>query len=298
MEAAGLNSFRPLMEFEESFCQSPEQVSLHRQYMIELAKERLGNAPPYPFLRDTWVGGYRSPFLDHLRELRAQAGNSFESYDRSKRWLIELSPCKFNETELRYTQSAEHRRRKAPYLERRRELRLGEIARYSSGMSAQFGLGKKGRLRLARAVIEECLPPGEFKYDSWRATSSLLVFSKELSPKVSLCWLLDGNQLLKPIGIRPEDQIGYLDIALVLESRKIKGRPRDPAREHWLVISYNYAAPIDGLECEYGRFESLSELETLIRAHLFVYCSMAQSIEGCLSEGLEALSTGDACGAN
>ena len=51
-------------------------------------------------------------------------------------------------------------------------------------------------------------------------------------------------------------------------------------------ISYNYAAPIDGAEWGYGRFDTLSELETLIRANAFAYGTMNGFIEAELNAQL------------
>jgi hypothetical protein len=289
MAAAGFASFRPLMTFRESFCSSPEDRIAHRMYMIELAKERLGNAPPYPHLRDEWASGYRSPFLTELRQARARAGNSFEAYDKSKPWLSELSPCRFVEMQLNYTDPAEYDRRKRSFLEEQRSLRCREIEMYATELSSRFGLEKSDRLNLCKAVVTDVFGQYGFQHDSVRSTKSCLVFSKPIVSIWSLCWVVDGTRLLRPTGTRAQDQIGFLDIFLELRDPEVKGL-FDHARHraHCLRIPCNYAAPIDGLEWGYSRYEALPELETLIRANSFVYGMLNEFLERELLRALEA----------
>jgi len=289
MTAVGFASFRPLMTFQESFCTSPEDRVVHRTYITELAKERLGNAPPYPHLRDEWASGYRSPFLTELRQARARAGNSFEAYDKSKPWLSELSPCRFAEMQLNYTNPAEYDQRKAPFLEEQRRLRFREVEMYATELSSRFGLEKPDRLKLCKAVVADAFGRYGFQHDSVRSTTSCLVFSKSMVSTWSLCWVIDGTRLLRPIGTRAQDQIGFLDIFLELRDPEVKGLSDNARhRAHCLRIPYNYAAPIDGLEWGYSRYETLAELETLIRANSFVYGTLSELLERELWRALEA----------
>lgn len=289
MTAAGFASFEPLMTFQESFCSSPEDRTVHRRYMVELAKERLGNPPPYPHLRDEWASGYRSPFLTELRQARARAGNSFETYDKSKPWLSELSPCRFAEMQLNYTDPAEYDRRKRPFLEEQRRLRFREVDVHATELSSRFGPEKSDRLRLCRAVVAETYGRYGFQHDVARSTSACLVFSKPMVSIWSLCWVVDGTRLLRPIGTRPQDQIGFLDIFLELRDPEVKGLSDNSRHQsRFLRIPYNYAAPVDGLEWGYSRYETLPELETLIRANSFVYGMLNEFLERELLRALEA----------
>jgi hypothetical protein len=159
----------------------------------------------------------------------------------------------------------------------------------ATALSNRFGLEKPDRLKLCRAVLADTFGRHGFRHDSARSTSSCLVFSKPVISVWSLCWVVDGTRLLRPIGTRAQDQIGFLDIFLELRDPEVKGLPNSSRhKSHCLRIPYNYAAPIDGLEWGYSRYETLAELETLIRANSFVYSTMNEFLERELLRGLEA----------
>jgi hypothetical protein len=160
---------------------------------------------------------------------------------------------------------------------------------YATELSSRFGLEKTDRLKLCKAVVADAFGRYGFEHDSLRSTSSCPVFSKPMASMWSLCWVVDGTRLLRPIGTRAKDQIGYLDIFLELRDPEVKGLPDNSRhRAHCLRIPYNYAAPIDSLEWGYSRYETLAELETLIRANSFVYGTLNEFLHRELSRALEA----------
>jgi hypothetical protein len=100
---------------------------------------------------------------------------------------------------------------------------------------------------------------------------------------------VDHPNLYQPTGTRPQDQHGFLDIQLdLLPPRRKRGEPKSIASAP-LRIGYNFAAPIDATEWDYGSFLTMPELETLLRAHAKVYSLMSEEIEQALLSGLRSL---------
>lgn len=290
MEAAGLSSFRPIMAFDESFCETPQEREFSRKVTIEVAKERLGNFAPYPYLRDDPGRGYRSTLLDQLRAQRAARGHSSETYDRAKPWLIELDPCRFRMVELIYTRNDELNARRRPFDEEHALLRQQEIARYATDLSKGVADSGGARRKICSSVLTQALGGLGFRPTSKAAAQSGALVEKPVGAGWCLVWNIDFVNLRRPTGTRPQDQIGYLDLDLDL-AQCSDLRPTDPQTIGGapLRISYNYAAPIDRSEWRYGTFRSLPELETLLRAHVTVYSMLHERIETALSGGLQSL---------
>jgi hypothetical protein len=290
MKSVGFSAFWPLLEWQESFCDSPEELALCRQVRIEVTKELLGNFWPHPYLRDDPGPGYRSPLLQQLRKARAERGYSFDTYDRSKPWLLELDPCKFRRIEFAFTHKKDAETRRAPYLERHSELRRQEVARYATSMSLEAADQEFLRRALCVVVLADALREVGFQpsKEAGRRTGTNLV-EKPLAGGWRLSWSVDYPNLYQPTGTRPQDQHGFLDIQLdLLPPRRKRGEPKSIASAP-LRIGYNFAAPIDATEWDYGSFLTMPELETLLRAHAKVYSLMSEEIEQALLTGLRSL---------
>lgn len=289
MKAAGLTSFQPIIELDESFCESEEERELSRRVTIEVAKERIGNFAPYPYLRDEAGPGYRSALLQRLRAQRAERGNSFEAHDRGKPWLIQLDPCRYRMFEMMFTRNDELTARQLPYNEANARLRQQEIARFATALS--LGVADSGgtRRKICGAVLAEVLGTLGFRSTSKSAARSGSLVEKALPGGWCLVWSVDFTNLRRPTGGRQQDQLGYLDLDLDLAPCSTKAAPVEQTIGHApLRIGYNYAAPIDRTEWNYGTFRSLPELETLLRAHATVYAMLHERIEEALVSGLQA----------
>jgi len=289
MKEVGLASFQTLMEFRESFCESAQERELHRNVVIEAAKERIGNFYPHPYLQDEPGPGYTSALLQRLRAERAARGNSFESYDRSKRWLIELDPCRYRLIEMMFTRNDELKKRQRPYLEAHARLRQDEIARYATALSANVADSASVRRKLCAAVLAELLGPLGFQAAGKVATQRGALVEKPLAGGWCLLWSVDLPNLRKPAHAGSQDQTGWLDLNLDLAPCSNLAPSSDQTiGSAPLRIGYNYAAPIDRTDWDYGNFRSLPELETLLRAHAIVYAMMHEQIESALLTGLKA----------
>jgi len=289
MKAAGFTSFVPIMEFDESFCETAEERELSRSVTIEVAKERIGNFEPHPYLRDEPGPGYQSALLQRLRALRAERGNSFESYDRSKRWLIELDPVRYRIVEMIYTRNDELAARRAPFDEAHARLRREEIERCTTALSLAAADSGGARRKVCGSVLAQSSEALGFQATNKAAARSGLLVEKALAGGWALVWSVDLVNLRRPTGERPQDRIGYLDIALDLAPCSHLSPPRERTIvDAPLRIGYNYAAPIDRAEWRYGTFRSLPELETLLRAHAAVYAMLHERIERAMTDGLLA----------
>jgi hypothetical protein len=142
------------------------------------------------------------------------------------------------------------------------------------------------------AGLTSCQPLLEFE-ESFCQTAEEHELSRSVTIEVAKERL--GNfepyfvNLRRPTVSRPQDQTGYLDLDLDLAQCSDRTlRPEQTIGSAPLRIGYNYAAPIDRTDWDYGTFRSSPELETLLRAHAAVYAMLHEQIEGGLLGGLQA----------
>jgi hypothetical protein len=70
LKAAGFEAFVPRRSYVESFAEGPEDLAIHRQCLVEMFKERLGQPTPILIFDEDLPNLYFSPFLQVLREQR------------------------------------------------------------------------------------------------------------------------------------------------------------------------------------------------------------------------------------
>jgi hypothetical protein len=294
MKAAGIDSFESIQKSNEAFCVSQQEAELSRMVQIEVAKERLGNFSPHPYLRDEPPLGYRSSLLQELRKRRAELGNSFDTSDRGKPWLVELDPCRYRRIEALFTQREAALARLRPFDEAHASARREEISRFATTLSAGTADDAKTRRALCALVLHDELSTHGFDRTPARSTRAGTVLEKPVAGGWSLTWSVDYPNLHQPAGSRPEDQHGFLYLYLDLQPATRIATSTEPSiGSAPLRISYNYAAPIDATEWGYGNFSTLPELETLLRAHAKVYAMMSAQIVAALARGLADIGVAD-----
>ena len=293
LRKSGFCSFEALLQFEESFCATPEAQQLRRQIAVEAAKETIGNASPYYYKSDETPQGYLSLFLEHLRHERTARGEAFALRDPLKPWLVELDYCKRAELECAYTRHAEFKARKSAYVDEERRLRQLEGDFHATALSRQLDpatFEKPVRVNLCKEVLAQAMGPHGFAQDRKRSSRSAIVFSKPLVADWALSWVIDPTNLFSPVGTRLEDQIGFLDIDFELRHSSVKGLQfHDESHQgHCIPVRYDAAAPFarEHNGKVYSRFTSPPELETALRAHLFFYTLIAEKVEQALASGL------------
>lgn len=283
MSADGYRSYEPLLTFEESFCSSQEGVKKHREYRVALAEEMVGNLQPYAYLRDDAPLGFRSPTLQELRAHRATSGNAFAVHDRSKPWLIELSPCKSHQVERMLSSSPSYEALRKPFLAEWSELRIQEVRAHGNKFASGDFNNKAARLAFCRAVAREAFEGFEFVDKSSGTRTVSVRLQKPLTEGWNLRWRVDGTNIYRPTGTRPEDQLGFLDAYVELVPVKGKGRV---SNNESVPVAYQNAAPLGYSEFRYDRFVAAAELEMLIRLHALVYGLVQHQLEGILRRTL------------
>lgn len=283
MSADSYRSYEPLLKFEESFCSSQEGIHKHRQYRVALAQEMVGNLQPYAYLRDDAPLGYRSPMLQELRAQRAAMGNAYAVHDRSKPWLIELSPCKSQEVEKRLSSSRSYDALRKPFLEEWSELRAQEVTSHGGKYVCSDFNNKAARLAFCRAVATEAFDGFEFEDKSSGSKTVSIRLQKPLTEGWNLRWRVDAANIYRPTGTRPEDQLGFLDVYLELVPASGKGRV---SSDEAVPVAYQYVAPLGYSEFRYDHFTTAPELEMLTRLHALVYGLVQRELEDTLTRTL------------
>jgi hypothetical protein len=100
LREAGFEAFLPRQRFIESFAANPHELEIHRQCVVESAKENLARPQPIRMDDAEFKQIYRSPFLQRLREERDKA-NGVPERKLSTRypggeaaWRLEFDPCR------------------------------------------------------------------------------------------------------------------------------------------------------------------------------------------------------------
>lgn len=293
MHKAGFSACKTLLQFQESFCATREQRQLHREIVVEAAKESIGNAHFY-WMSDETPQGYLSPLLEKLRQERIARGEAFATRDPLKPWLVEFDCCRRAEVELQYTRSIEYRARRSSYLDELRRLLVRDSEVHATALSLQLDpmtFEKPLRVKLCKEILAQVTRPYGFELDRQRSSRSAIVFSKSFVADWALSWIIDPANLFNPTGTRLEDQVGRLHLSLELRDASVKGLLFDEAAHqgHCIPIAYEAVAPLaSGGHRVYGTFCSPPELETALRAHLFFYAQIAAAVEDILASGLES----------
>lgn len=278
LEESGFAAFLPSSKFVDSFAENPEELALHRQCIIETAKERLGQPTPIRIYDEDFKQLYFSPFLQRLRAERDRVNGVpvrelGARYPGDSAWRHEVDPCQRRLVQTAATQrDALEARRNAMCEEETRAFER-EVAHHASGLGkARCAFDKRGRYGFFAAVMKRDAVRLGFVYDKSRSRANYPVFSKPMTGDWDLCWVLEESRpfLESPIQGR---FVPFLEI----RSRTLRGSLAKVESGEFLHIRYERI--IYGFSTAYWRFRNLDELETVIKAHLCFYSLIAQTIE-------------------
>ncbi len=277
----------PYHRFLQSFCESAEELELHRTCRIESAKEAFGRCFPLTFQAKGVC--YRSPVLQGLRDKNDRDNGVpvrllSKHYDREESaWRRHIDPAI-----RRQVQASIKDKQAADALwddmkDEERKLFALETSRCRTDLVEDFGFDEDGRYRFLAALLERELAPLGFQYAASRSSSRYPLYAKPVSADWDLCWALeDQKSFLLWLKVEP---------SLQLRSRKLRGKVEKYKIDEYLFV--DYALTILNFGQAYWKYTSLSGIETIIKAYACLYSLMAPRIEQAIHSVLgEALSQG------
>jgi len=287
LRQTGFAAFVPYYDFLNSFCSSEREQELHRQCLIEGAKNRL--ARPWPLVMFAPYQEHLpfSPFLQRLIDERDQQNGVPETQLSSRYpgelWRQEVDPCERRKTYMEIVEKESYAISWKTMLSKQRECLRLEVDRHASGLSVDLSFDKRGRYALYAAVMTLAARPLGFHFDKQLSYSDYPVFSQEVAGDWVLCWTIDDEKvfLLSPME-------GYFQPHLALRSKRVRGRLGKARVGEYFFIGYQHVVP--GFGNAYWKFQDLNELETVIRAHLYLYSLMAPIITEGIRNAVEGFS--------
>jgi hypothetical protein len=288
LQNAGFRAFIPRWKFTESFCATEQERELHRQCVIEGAKNWVGR--PYPPQHLRWTAAerallYSSPLMLRLASERDKE-NGVPTHKLSSRyplgearWRREFDPCLRRQWVANVGEPSVYKERWNTVLDEEARALEQEVAQQATGISRGHAFDKDGRFALFAAIMERDATPLGFCYDKAKSRQNYPVFSKSLGKDWDVCWAIEEPDLFC---LGPFE--GSLTPCLEVRSRTSKGRFDNLKFGECLHI--RHASIVPGFYGAYRVFRTLDKLETLIKAHLCLYYLMAPTIEGALKRVL------------
>jgi hypothetical protein len=277
LRKAGFNAFEPFEEFVLSYATSAEEVALHNRLIVEGPKTLLVDLPPH-LVRIWGTGPFHSEFIENL-EARRDKENGVPQHELESRypgeyvWRSEIDPCLRHMEYFRLTNSEAFDAQWDAVVEAMR-LRVAEEAKcFATGLSGAYSFTSSGRHYLFLAVMEREAKNLGFFYDKKRSSTICPVFSNRVTAEWDLCLFIED---FLTFVLTPFD--GIFDLYLEIRPRELPGGSRKGRAEEYPRMRLDRVVP--GFTNAYRKFRNLQELETIIKAHLFLYGLMAPIIEG------------------
>lgn len=288
LEAAGFAAWRPRYEFVKSFG-DPEDIEVHRRYLVEMAKIRLATPDPWRFSEAelTRVYSSSSAIFRQLKDTRDRL-NGVPEDELSRRyggagaaWRRPLDPCERKQIFASIHDKETYDGLWHAMLDERRRWFEEEVERHATDLCRAYTFDKDGRYGLFTAVMERDAAAFGFRYDKPKARPYCPVFSKPVSEHWDLCWAIEE---WKPFFSQFSPLEGRFVPYLELRGRNVRGRIGTAEMGEFLFIRFDHVVP--GFSDAYWKFYGLDELETMIKARLCLYGLVAPVIEGELRKAL------------
>jgi hypothetical protein len=278
LRKAGFNAFAPFEDFVLSYAKSDEEVALHNRVIVEEPKMLLIGLP-WRLVRLTRTGPFYSEFIENLKARRDEENGvpqrELESRYPGDRtvWRLEFEPCRRHMAYFEATNPEAFEAQWKAVVEAGRLRVAEEATRFATRLSEAYDFTSGGRHGLFVAVMEQEAKNLGFFYDKERSSPTCPIFSNSVTPNWDLCLAIEDflTFVLKPF-------VGHIDFCLEIRPRELPGGSRKGKAEEYLRIRFSRVVP--GFFHAYWTFHNLAELETLIKAHLFLYRLMAPIIEG------------------
>lgn len=290
LRLSGFKAFDPYNRFVESFCDSQEELLIHHRYIVEWAKERLGQPTPISIPDMDLV--YFSPFLKSLRSEREknngvpvdQLSSHFSGGECA--WRYQIDPCERRKVYSEVNHKDLYEMQRNIMLQQQRQQLEIEVRHHSTALSERYAFDKEGRYSLFNAVMYQSTHSTGLQFDKSRSRSAYPVFTKPINDNWDLCLVIE-----EPRFFNWSASEGDFSPFLEVRSKKLRGKLNKAEPGEFLNLRYCEIVP--GFFSAYRKFCSLAELETIIKAHLCLYETITPALEKGLQQGFNYLTQPD-----
>src|SRR6266567_3003216 len=154
LQEAGFEAFLPFEDFTLSFAASPDEIDLHRQCVMEMAKTLLGNPWPLMLVASRRDQLFRSPLLQDLRAKRDEENGLPENQLSSRYgggeawWRSQIDPCLRHMAYFQVNNQEIYDARWAEVIDAMKSQVQEEAERFASNLSRTYTFDRNGRYAL------------------------------------------------------------------------------------------------------------------------------------------------------
>jgi hypothetical protein len=285
LQEAGFAAWLPYHEFFESFAENPEELMVHRNCIVELAKNSLARLRSFRVDKEQRKQLYFSSFIQNLRDERDKVNGVSEGLLSSRfsweeaAWRREIDPSQ----RRRVFASVSDKKAYDALWNGVNEMRRGclklEVTRHATGLSQAYAFDEDGRYAFLSAIVEREGALLGFNVDKVRSRVNSPVLWKRVTEHWGFFWTFedpDATFLFSPSEgrFRPNLEIGSVALRA----------PEDAESGELFVIRYQGIIP--GFYNAYLTYSTFDELETVVKAHFYLYGLIVPIIEKALKAGL------------
>ena len=268
LAGSGYGALAPIAGFVDSFAADAGERELHQECVIELAKDVLTRPWPMPIFDETKV--VKSAFIRRLKEQYASDHNEPAELVDS----IKIDPCLRRRKQVARDDPRGWQSRWDLALAGRQDCIASEVLRHGSGLARQIATGMLARAKFYGLVMER--EAAKLGFTAKRRNPLYIpVFSRRLSENWNACFTIEEQNLFYSSPYSGSFNL-FLELRSVSYSNK-QGRPGE-------LLHIKYQRVVPGFFQGYSHFNSLDELEVLIKAHLRLYELMSPILERCFAK--------------
>lgn len=289
LEADGFSAFRYRQEFEESFCSTPEELSLNRRHAGEYSKILFSGSlrALLPFIdRETALNElYVS---SHIEELLRNAPHVNRS-DLTHAWSV-CEPSNWKREELRLKHEQDHERRFTAMMRAEGAQFFREVDEHKSDASDQYGRRRlPSHPKLFIGLAEHYGERIGFTCDETKSHRNQPTVTRPINKDWDLRWSVGrrGYYTKSIFGPpRNEDRDGY---AWFVPELFICGsnQPGQPSALEGEILKISYLYFVPNSWTAYHYFFDRYDLETCIKAHLTLIGYVVDDIVDAVRSALE-----------
>lgn len=285
LKSGGFSAFVPSYEFGRSFCRSKEDLEIHNRCLVEKAKNLLGRPWPLGVAHSEDFILHESPYIKQLSDARdRENGVPLRELDArypGEIWRHEIDPCERRRAYASIREREPYGERAQSVVEEQKHRFESEVAHHATGLARNHTFDQQGRYAFFTKVMERDAAALGFHHEKSKSSPRCPIFSKPVSEPWDLCLAIEEPKIFfwNPFE-------GSLDPCLELRHRRLRGSIDHARSGEFLGIRYQRTIP--GFVTAYRTFFDLDQLETAVRAHLYLYGLMAPIIEGGIKKVLGA----------
>jgi hypothetical protein len=258
---AGFTAWTVYYEDDIAGC-SEAHIEFHRKFLVEVAKEEIGNGDLFCVMLWGAGTGYKSELLTRLRRERDAAGfnSDFFYQNRSEGWRCWLSPCLIERHRVRAQESERDNQLLEIRNTRLREEKAKEAARLAKAEWPPTSGETKARRFIARRLMDEALPDFNFRFREDLSIPGWIVFSRPLQEDWELRFgVVIGSSQLE----------AHLFGCKTSLRRELLVWPTLYHKDEYIEVLLHYSAV--EFSPTYHNYRNNNDFEVCIRAVLFLY---------------------------